>query len=368
MVKVIFLDLKKVNDSYSGQIDGAIKRVLDSGWYINGENVSAFEREFASFVGTQRCVGVGNGLDALTLVLTAWKDMHAWDHNTEVIVPANTFIATILAITRAGLKPVLCEPRKDNALIDCEKAKALINEHTRVILPVHLYGRTCDMASINVLAFKHGLKVLEDACQAHGAFSGTKRAGNLADAAAFSFYPGKNLGALGDGGAITTNNKELAERVRRLANYGQSQKYIHVSKGVNSRLDELQAAILLAKLPRLDKDNERRQQIAEYYNTHIVHPDILLPLTKRYAENVFHIYPVRCQRREQLQAWLAVNGIQTQIHYPCPPHRQKAFREWNTLNLPVTDEWSNTELSLPVSPVMSDQEVAYVAQIINQFE
>ena len=294
--------------------------------------------------------------------------MHAWDHNTEVIVPANTFIATILAITRAGLKPVLCEPRKDNALIDCEKAKALINEHTRVILPVHLYGRTCDMASINVLAFKHGLKVLEDACQAHGAFSGAKRAGNLADAAAFSFYPGKNLGALGDGGAITTNNKELADRVRRIANYGQSQKYIQVSKGVNSRLDELQAAILLAKLPRLDKDNERRQQIAEYYNTHIVHPDILLPLTKRYAENVFHIYPVRCQRREQLQAWLAVNGIQTQIHYPCPPHRQKAFREWNTLNLPITDDWSNTELSLPVSPVMSDQEVAYVAQIINQFE
>ena len=225
-----FLDLKKVNDTYSKEIDDAVRRTLDAGWYINGESVAAFEREFARFVGTDHCVGVGNGLDALTLVLTAWKEMHAWDRNAEVIVPANTFIATILAITRAGLKPVLCEPREDNALIDCEKVKALINERTRVILPVHLYGRTCDMAPINVLAFKHGLKVLEDACQAHGAFSGVRRAGNLADAAAFSFYPGKNLGALGDGGAVTTNNKELAERVRRLSNYGQSQKYIHVIK------------------------------------------------------------------------------------------------------------------------------------------
>ncbi len=367
-MKVKFLDLKKVNDSYGKEIDGAIRRVLHSGWYINGENVSAFEQEFASFVGTDYCVGVGNGLDALTLVLTVWKEMHAWDHNTEVIVPANTFIATILAITRAGLKPVLCEPRKDNGLIDCEKAKALISEHTRVILPVHLYGRTCDMASINVLAFKHGLKVLEDACQAHGAFSGVRRAGNLSDAAAFSFYPGKNLGALGDGGAITTNNVDLAERVRRLSNYGQSQKYVHVAKGVNSRLDELQAAILLAKLPRLDKDNERRQQIAECYNKQIKHPAISLPETKRYIENVFHIYPIKCKCREQMQAWLAVNGVETLIHYPCPPHRQHAYREWANLHLPVTEMWSDMELSLPISPVMTDEEVEYVVSVINQFE
>ena len=367
-MSVKFLDLKKVNDSYSKQIDDAVRRVLDSGWYINGENVSAFEREFAEYVGADHCVGVGNGLDALTLVLSAWRDMHAWDRNTEVIVPANTFIATILAITRAGLKPVLCEPREDNALIDCDKVKELINEHTRVILPVHLYGRTCDMASINVIAFKHGLKVLEDACQAHGAFSGVRRAGNLGDAAAFSFYPGKNLGALGDGGAVTTNNKELAERVRRLANYGQSQKYVHVIKGVNSRIDELQAAILLAKLPRLDKDNERRQQIAEYYNAHIIHSDVILPETKRFIENVFHIYPVRCRRRDALQAWLAVNDVQTQIHYPCPPHRQQAYREWAHLHLPVTDKWSQTELSLPISPVMTDKEVEYVVKMVNDFE
>lgn len=367
-MRVKFLDLKKVNDSYSKQIDDAVRRVLDSGWYINGENVSAFEREFAEYVGADHCVGVGNGLDALTLVLSAWRDMHAWDRNTEVIVPANTFIATILAITRAGLKPVLCEPREDNALIDCDKVKELINEHTRVILPVHLYGRTCDMASINVIAFKHGLKVLEDACQAHGAFSGVRRAGNLGDAAAFSFYPGKNLGALGDGGAVTTNNKELAERVRRLANYGQSQKYVHVIKGVNSRIDELQAAILLAKLPRLDKDNERRQQIAEYYNAHIIHSDVILLETKRFIENVFHIYPVRCRRRDALQAWLAVNDVQTQIHYPCPPHRQQAYREWAHLHLPVTDKWSQTELSLPISPVMTDKEVEYVVKMVNDFE
>ena len=363
-----FLDLKKVNDSYRKEIDEAMRRVLDSGWYINGDSVSEFEREFANYVGADHCVGVGNGLDALTLVLTAWKEMHAWDHNTEVIVPANTFIATILAISRAGLKPVLCEPRKDNALIDCDKAFRLINEHTRVIIPVHLYGRTCDMASINVMAFKHGLKVLEDACQAHGAFSDTRRAGNLGDAAAFSFYPGKNLGALGDAGAVTTNNKDLAERVRRLANYGQSQKYVHLVKGVNSRLDELQAAILRAKLPRLDKDNERRRWIAEYYNKHIIHPDIVLPVSGRYIGNVFHIYPVRCQQRDHLQAWLSVNGVQTQIHYPCPPHRQQAYREWASLHLPVTDIWSNTELSLPISPAMSDEEVEYVAQTINKFE
>lgn len=367
-MEVKFLDLKKVNDTYRAEIDTAIRQTLTSGWYINGHAVDAFEHEFADFVGTDYCVGVGNGLDALTLVLSAWKVMYGWDNDAEVIVPANTFIATILAVTRSGLKPVLCEPREDNGLIDCNEVERHITEHTRVILPVHLYGRTCDMASLNVIAFKYGLKVLEDACQAHGAFSDGKRAGGLGDAAAFSFYPGKNLGALGDGGAVTTNDKEFSELVRMMSNYGQQKKYNHIIKGVNSRLDELQAAILLAKLSRLDTDNERRQQIAEYYNTHIFHPEVLLPETKRYSEHVYHIYPVRSTMRDLLQEWLSINGIQTLIHYPCPPHRQQAYREWSELQLPITEHWSDTELSLPISPVLSDEEAEYVVRMVNSFE
>ena len=372
-----YFDLQRLNATFGDDLNKAAQRVMRSGWYIKGNEVERFEHEYAEYVGTRYCITTGNGLDALTAVLLAWKQLHAWADGDEVILPDNTFIATALAVTRAGLTPVLCEPYIDRPTIDDSRIQQLITPRTRAIIPVHLYGKMANMDAINRIAHRHHLLVLEDACQAHGAIYNSnvglqlaslfgKRAGNNADAAAFSFYPIKNLGCLGDGGAVTTDNRELAERVRALTNYGQTSKYVHDYEGFNSRLDEMQAALLRVKLPRLDRDNARRVEIARYYSTHICHPAVeLLPFDDDMS-HVYHVFAIRCKNRTRLQAILTEQGIQTMTHYPIPIHRQKAYAHLQTLQLPVSDAWADEELSLPISPAMSDEEVMRVVDAINQ--
>ncbi len=372
-----YYDLKRVNDSFGNDLYNAANSVLHSGWFVKGKEVEAFEREYADYVGVRYCVGVGNGLDALTAVLLAWKQMYGWADNDEVILPANTYIATALAVSRIGLRPVFCEPHVDVPTIDETQLESLITPRTRAIIPVHLYGLMCRMDQINKIARKHGLKVLEDACQAHGAFhySGGgqelwslfgMRAGNIGDAAAFSFYPAKNLGCLGDGGAVTTNDAELATVVRSITNYGQTSKYVHDRIGFNSRLDEVQAAVLRVKLGRLDKDNRRRMEIAHYYSTHISNPAVQLLPDITDSSHVYHIYAIRCHNRNQLKDSLLEQGVECLIHYPTPIHKQKAYSECSALQLPVAERWSDEELSLPLSPVMTDEEVRQVVDCINQ--
>lgn len=358
-MQVDFLNLQRVNESFGSELTEAVNRVVSSGWYLLHSEVEAFEREFADYLGVRQCVGCGNGLDALTLVLMAWKEQMGWQDGDEVIVPSNTFIATVLAVSRAELKPVFCEPRWDDALMDVERVEALITERTRCLLPVHLYGQTCQMERIKEIAKAHGLKVLEDACQAHGA-EGVAQG----DAAAFSFYPGKNLGALGDGGCVATNDDALAQQVRCLANYGQSVKYTHLCKGVNSRLDEVQAAVLRVKLRRLDKDNARRREIAACYSENLK-DRVTVPLMPACpSRHVFHVYAIRTDCRDEWQKSLKEKGIQTLVHYPIPPHRQQAYREFQHLHLPIAEEWGRTELSLPMSPVMTDEEVEAVCRAV----
>ena len=372
-----YFDLKHINASFGDDLKAAINRAVNSGWYIKGSEVEQFENEFAAYVGTNYCIGVGNGLDALTAVLMAWKQIYGWNDGDEVIVPDNTFIATALAVTRAGLTPVLCEPHQEVPTIDETQIERHITPLTRAIIPVHLYGLMCHMDAINRIARKHHLKVLEDACQAHGAICYStsqlqlstlfgRRAGNNSDAAAFSFYPAKNLGCLGDGGAVTTNDSELAERVRAITNYGQSLKYQHDYQGFNSRLDELQAAVLSVKLHRLDKDNTRRIEIAHYYSTHICHPAVTLLPDITDSSHVYHIYAIKCKNRNYLQQLLLEHGIQTQVHYPVSIHRQKAYSQYAQLRLPISDHWADDELSLPLSPLMTDEEVQTIVDAINQ--
>ena len=327
-MQVDFLNLQRVNESFGSELKEAVNRVVSGGWYLLHTEVEAFEREFADYLGVKHCVGCGNGLDALTLVLMAWKEQLGWQDGDEVIVPSNTFIATVLAVSRAGLKPVFCEPNLEDALIDVNRIEALITEHTRCIIPVHLYGQTCDMERIMQIAKAHGLKVLEDACQAHGA----------------------------EGVA----HEELAQLVRSLANYGQSVKYTHICKGVNSRLDEVQAAVLRVKLRRLDKDNARRREIASYYHENLKGIVSVPRIPAHPSRHVFHVYAIRTEHRDELQKSLREKGIQTLIHYPIPPHRQQAYREFQHLHLPIAEEWGRTELSLPMSPVMTDEEVEAV--------
>jgi len=364
-VNVKFLDIKKINASYGKPLQDAIMSTIDNGWFVHGKSYNDFISEFSDFNGVRHCIGVGNGLDALSLVLMAWKSLYSWDDNSEVIVPANTFIATILAISRAGLKPVFCDVRDDNGLMDVDDAESKIASSTKVLLPVHLYGNICDMNRINDLAFKNGLKVLEDACQSHGALYKGKRAGSLGHAAAFSFYPGKNLGALGDGGAVTTDDDNLYMLIEKMSNYGQSSKYVHEVKGVNSRLDDVQAAVLSVKLKTLDEYNDRRKAIGKMYSERIKNPNVRVYPQYDCDSNVFHIYPLRCKNRDMVQARLAMKGIQTLIHYPCPPHKQKAYKEFSDAVLPNSEKWANEELSLPISPVMTDEEVGYVIDSIN---
>jgi len=363
-----FLNLKKVNDSFEPELTQAIQRVLSSGWYLLGDELKAFEDEFSSFCGTSHCVGVASGLDALTLILKAWMELGELHEGDEVIVPANTYIASILSITGNRLKPVLVEPDPITFNLDPGRIEEAITSRTKAVLPVHLYGQCADINSIKNICLKYKLKILEDAAQAHGALYNGVRTGNLGDAAGFSFYPGKNLGCLGDGGCVTTNDPDLAECVRELANYGSKIKYIHRYKGVNSRLDEFQAAILRVKLHRLDQDNIRRRDLAQYYLNHINNAEVRLPEIKDWNAHVFYVFPVLCDHRDSLQAYLEENGIQTQIHYPVPPHKQAAFAEWSLLSLPITENIHKKELSLPVSQVFTLDEAAYVCNCINKFK
>lgn len=365
---VHYLELKKVSDSFQPELSDTIEKVVQSGWYLFGEEKKAFEEEFAVYCGTNDCIGVGNGLDALALIFSGYMEMRVMQPGDEVIVPANTFIASILAITRCGLIPVLCEPRLDSFLLDEEKIEALITPRTKALMAVHLYGRVCAMDPMRAVAERHQLKLVEDSAQAHGAMYKGKKAGNLGDAAAFSFYPGKNLGALSDAGAVTTNDAALAEVVRALSNYGSLTKYVHLYKGINSRIDELQSAVLRLKLKRLDKDNELRRRYAERYISEIHNPRIIVPDYPNHEGHVFHIFAIRVpQRRDELQSWLKEQGIETQIHYPKPPHLQEAYKEWATLSFPITEKIHNEVLSMPLSPVHTSEEITCVIDAVNRF-
>lgn len=357
-----FLDLKAINERFRKEMDEATARVLDSGWYLLGHEDEAFEKAFAEYCGVKHAIGCANGLDALELIVKA-MDIGPGD---EVIAPANTYIASLIAISACGATPVLVEPDLNTYLIDSNKIEAAITPKTKAIMVVHLYGRTCEMDKILAIAKAHGLKVIEDSAQAHGAYFGDKRAGSLGDASGFSFYPGKNLGCLGDGGAMTTNDDELAKKLRALRNYGSDVKYHFPYRGTNSRLDELQAAYLAIKLPHLDQDNARRVEIAARYCKEITNPAITLPEAPTGKKNnVYHVFPVRTEKRDEFQAYLTEKGIQTVIHYPIPPHRQPAYTEWHGLELPLTDLIHNTIISLPISPVMSDEEVTAVIAAVN---
>lgn len=363
-----YFELQRISSSFEPELSDVVARVVRSGWYLQGEETNTFEKAFAGYCGTDYCIGVGNGLDALTLIFMAYCERGEMQPGDEVIIPANTYIASILAVIRAGLKPVFCEPSLQSCNIDPDKIEALITPRTKALLPVHLYGRCADMQPILKLAARYHLKVVEDAAQAHGAIYNGKRAGNLGDAAGFSFYPAKNLGALGDGGAVTTNDESLVAVIRSIANYGSSAKYVHHYKGINSRLDELQAAVLSLKLLRLDTDNERRRVIARQYLKGIRNPLLTLPQIDDWKQHVFHIFPVFSPCRDRLQAFLTEEGIQTQIHYPIPPHKQEALAEYGSLSLPVTERIHREELSLPMSPMMTAEEVERVIGVLNRFK
>lgn len=359
-----FLDLEKVNNRFRREIDGRIKNILDKGWYLQGEENDRFVKNFADFCGAKYAVGVANGLDALRLIIKA----SGFGFGDEIIVPANTYIATILAISDNGCTPVLVEPDIRTYNINPDLIEAAITPKTKAIMLVHLYGQAVQMQKIRDLAQKYNLKIFEDAAQAHGAEYENRRVGNLGDAAAFSFYPGKNLGCMGDGGAVVTNDEELYNKVKALANYGSDRKYHHIYKGLNSRLDEIQAAVLDVKLPYLIQDNQRRREIAKYYRENIKNPQIVLPQTYDEKAHVWHVFAVRVAERDRFQEYLNDNGVQTIIHYPTPPHKQPAYAEWNSLSFPVTEQIHREIISLPISPVMTDEEVKQVVEIVNAYK
>ncbi|MBL4796444.1 MAG: DegT/DnrJ/EryC1/StrS family aminotransferase [Oleispira sp.] len=364
---ISFLDLQKINAQYRDETIAACTRVIDSGWYINGSELEQFEARFANYCGAEHAVGVGNGLDALILTLRAWKELGKLKGGDEVIVPSNTYIASILAISANDLTPVLVEPDPSTYNLTAVGITKAITEKTKVILPVHLYGRISPMDEIMSIAEKFGLLVLEDCAQAHGAELKGKKAGSWGDAGAFSFYPGKNLGALGDGGAVTTSNAELADVIRTLGNYGSRKKYENDIKGVNSRLDEMQAAILSVKLKYLNKDTLRRQEIASRYLQEIDQKLIVLPEAGDVSEHVWHLFVIKTKDRLRLQNYLLNKGVQTLIHYPQPPHKQKAYSEWGGVDLPIAEQIHNEVLSLPISPVMTNDDVAIVIQALNDY-
>ena len=361
-----FLDLQSINAQYRSKLIDACTRVIDSGWYIGGNELSEFEQEFAAYCGVEYCIGVANGLDALILTLRAWLELGRLQPGDEVIVPANTYIASILAISANGLKPVLVEPDERSFNLSAENARAAITKKTRVILPVHLYGQLADMPSIMAMAHEFGLLVLEDAAQAHGASIGGKKAGSWGDAAGFSFYPGKNLGALGDAGAITTNDAELAKTLRALRNYGSHEKYKNLFKGVNSRLDEVQAAMLRVKLQYLEQEIQHRRVIADIYLENIRNPTMQLPQVANGEQHVWHLFVIRSQQRAALQQHLVAQGIQTLIHYPIPPHQQQAYQEWNC-SYPITEAMHQEVLSLPMGPTLNEDDALRVATAVNGF-
>jgi dTDP-4-amino-4,6-dideoxygalactose transaminase len=366
---VSFLDLKAINLQYEGELNAAFQRVLHSGWFIKGNELQLFEKEFAAYCQVKYCIGVANGLDALILIIEAYKILGVFQDGDEIIVPSNTYIASILAISRNNLVPVLVEPDDNTFNIDPKRIVELITPRTRGILAVHLYGQCADIDPLMLLCKTHNLKLIEDGAQAQGAkYKGT-RSGALGDAAGFSFYPGKNLGALGDAGAITTDDEKLAEVILALHNYGSKVKYENLYAGVNSRLDELQAAFLRVKLRYLDAENIRRSEIANAYSSFINHPLFRLPQVAEYADHIWHIYAVRILngKRDAVREYLAKQGIQTVVHYPIPPHKQKAYAQWNHLSYPISEAIHCEEISLPISPVMSAEQVNWVIDVCNAF-
>jgi dTDP-4-amino-4,6-dideoxygalactose transaminase len=362
-----FLDLKALNNQYQPEIEEAIQNVVNSGWYIRGDAVSSFETNFAQYCGTKYCVGVANGLDALILIFRALIVQGKLQEGDEVIVPANTYIASILALTQNNLKPVLVDPDSYTFNLNLEGIKSKITSKTKAVLSVHLYGQLAD--DVSDFCKENDLLLIEDAAQAHGAQNQEgRKAGNFGIAAGFSFYPGKNLGALGDAGAVTTNHKDLAELIQQLGNYGSEKKYHNSLPGVNSRLDEIQAAILNVKLKYLDQEIIKRREAATNYHQNIENPKIKLPQWDlEVKDHVFHLYVIQCEQREQLQQYLSDKGIQTVIHYPIPPHKQKAFSDWNDLSYPLTEQMHNEVLSLPISPIVTKKEQDQVINALNAF-
>lgn len=376
-----FLDLKVINDSFEPELSQSIKRVLDSGWYLLGNEVKSFEQEYGEYIGTKYCIGVANGLDALRLILKAYLEIGIMKEGDEIIVPANTYIASILAISDNRLVPVLVEPDINTFNIDPFKIEEKITVRTKGIMLVHLYGQNAMHSEIQHLVNKYKLKLIEDNAQAAGAYYGETRTGSIGHAAGHSFYPGKNIGCLGDGGAITTNDDELATIIRALANYGSNKKYVNDYQGLNSRMDEIQAAVLRTKLRRLDADNQRRREIAQYYCKNIKNDDIILPIHNfelaradqqiiiaNTLSHVWHLFVIRSSSRAKLQQYLAENGIQTLIHYPIPPHKQKAYKELNNLNFPISEKIHEEVLSLPISQVFNNMNAKKVVTFLNSFK
>ena len=362
-----YLSLQKVTALHESEITTAVNQVLLSGWYLQGEHIALFEKNYAQYIGTKYCVTCGNGLDALCLIFRAYIELGLLKEGDEVIVPANTYIATILSITENHLTPILVEPDINTLEIDEKQIEQAITSRTRAIMLVHLYGRCAYTAFIGDICKRHNLLLLEDNAQAHGCYFGNKRTGSLGHAAAHSFYPGKNLGALGDAGAVTTNDEQLAQTIRSLANYGSTRKYEFSFKGKNSRMDEIQAAVLNVKLPYLDKENQRRKQIAKAYLEGINNPQTTL-IKDNDRDNVYHIFPILSPSRDRLQQYLKDNGIETMIHYPIPPHQQEAYKEWNEQHYPITEFIHQQELSLPCNPTMTDEEVYQIIDSINMYQ
>lgn len=363
-----FLDLQKINLAHQQEIEDRMLQTFHSGWYLLGNEVQNFEKNLSKYIGSKHAVGVANGLDALRLILRAYIEMGMMQPGDEIIVPANTYIASVLAISDNGLIPVFVEPDPETFNIDISKIEEKISSKTKGIMIVHLYGHAVFSEELKSLADNHSLKIIEDNAQAIGAEWRDKKTGNLGDAAGFSFYPGKNLGALGDGGAVTTSDDELAKTIGTLANYGSDKKYVNIYKGLNSRLDELQAAVLDVKLKYIDGENTHRREIAKRYINDIKNPKIILPqLPENETEHVWHLFVIRSSERDALQNYLTENGIQTLIHYPIPPHKQQAYHEYNHLSFPITEKIHEEVLSLPVSPVMEDEEVRKVIEVLNKF-
>lgn len=367
-MNVPFLSLKEVTDLHNKEINEAATRVVNSGWYLQGKENEQFEADYAKYIGSKYCIGVANGLDALIWILRAYIELGRMKKGDEVIVPANTYIATILAITENGLTPVLVEPKYETLEIDDDLIESKITEKTKAIMIVHLYGRNAYTKKIGEICKKHNLYLFEDNAQAHGCLFEGQKTGSLGNAAGHSFYPGKNLGALGDGGAVTTDDKDVADTVRALANYGSKVKYVFDYTGRNSRLDEIQAAILDVKLKYLDQDNDKRKKVAKLYYEGIKNPAVILPETKDFASNVFHLFPVLTEKRDELQQYLKSKEIGTVIHYPIPPHKQKCYEAWNGLSFPITERIHNSELSLPMGPAITEEQVRYVIDAINEWK
>ncbi len=364
-MQVPFLSLKDVTEKYKDEIHQAALRTIDSGWYLQGEENKNFEANYAKYIGAKYCVGCANGLDALVWIFRAYIELGVMKAGDEVIVPANTYVATILSITENGLVPVLVEPNINTYQIDDSLIEEKITSKTKAICIVHLYGQCAYTEKIGELCRKYNLKLIEDNAQAHGCVYNGKKTGSLGDAAGHSFYPGKNLGALGDAGAVTTNDEILAKTIRSLANYGSQKKYVFQYCGRNSRLDEIQAAILDVKLKHLDQDVALRKEVAKRYVEGIKNSKITLPKITNWSQHVFHIFPILCARRDELQKYLESKGIGTNIHYPIPPHKQECYKEWNGMELPVTERIHGEELSLPMSPCLTDEQVEYVVDVIN---